>query len=141
MERQCDRSAAYCCNCFGRILHECRLVLIAFWDTASTSLDVVNTLQLSIYAVLHLYCSRSMLLSIYAALHTWPIHRTFHLMNIDSILVASARSKLSRLIMRSWNLISTMERRNCIWNFFQFLDVTAFQIHPFSSLTSFCNKK
>lgn len=137
MERQCDRSAAYCCNCFGRIMHECRLVLIAFWGHCFNQPWCLQ----HIYAVLHLCCSPSMLLSIYDALHTWPVHRTFHFMNIDSILVASARSKLSRLIMRSWNLISTIQRRNCMWNVFQFLDVTALQIHPFASLSPFCKKK
>ena len=60
---------------------------------------------------------------------TCPTHRSWALMSMDSMPVEFARSRTSRLVMRSCHLIPSMERRARMWKDSSFLTCLRHNIH------------
>lgn len=64
---------------------------------------------------------------------TWPVHWSCALRYIDPMLVDSARSKISRLVMRSRNATPSLETKRPHVDLFQFLQVPAVQVPRITS--------
>ena len=60
---------------------------------------------------------------------TCPTHRSWALMSMASMLVKFARSRTSRLVMRSCHLIPSMERRARMWKDSSFLTCLRYSVH------------
>ena len=60
---------------------------------------------------------------------TCPTHRSWALMSMDSMLVELARSRTSRLVMRSCQLIPSMERRARMWKDSSYLTYLRYSVH------------
>lgn len=61
----------------------------------------------SLYKCLRMQCSSMQ--------RTWPVHQMCALMSIDSILVESSWSKISRSVVWSCNVIPSITCRACMW--------------------------